>query len=296
MSSQLGIVSPRKCISVCPLVAPLVAKHGFSPTEAQKAKNSRRLSEAWETGSEGKENVSWGIGGSAKCASIFFFGLELLEEDERVQNSQHLGLASEIIMGLRMPGMENLMVMCLVISVRFCAPQPAMEPCDHQLFFVFGDSTLDVGNNNYLTGPDVPRANEPYYGVDFPGSVPTGRFSNGYNIADYLAKNMGFKSSPPAYLSLVRRTGLLVRSALGAGVSYASAGSGILDSTAATFPLSKQVKNFGGATKSQMVAKRGQRAVNHLLSKSVFLFSVGSNDLFVFALSADPEWRPRILQ
>jgi hypothetical protein len=57
-------------------------------------------------------------------------------------------------------------------------PPPAM--------FVFGDSTLDVGNNNYLPGPDVPRANKPYYGIDFPGSLPTGRFSNGYNIADYL--------------------------------------------------------------------------------------------------------------
>jgi hypothetical protein len=52
--------------------------------------------------------------------------------------------------------------------------------------FVFGDSTLDVGNNNYLAGPGVPQANKPYYGIDFPGSVPTGRFSNGYNIADYL--------------------------------------------------------------------------------------------------------------
>jgi len=35
--------------------------------------------------------------------------------------------------------------------------------------YVFGDSTLDVGNNNYLPGTNVPRANRPYYGVDFPG-------------------------------------------------------------------------------------------------------------------------------
>lgn len=51
--------------------------------------------------------------------------------------------------------------------------------------YVFGDSTLDVGNNNYLTGADVPRANRPYYGVDFPG-FPTGRFSNGANTADFV--------------------------------------------------------------------------------------------------------------
>jgi hypothetical protein len=51
--------------------------------------------------------------------------------------------------------------------------------------YVFGDSTLDVGNNNYLPGAGVPRANRPYYGIDFPG-FPTGRFSNGGNTADFI--------------------------------------------------------------------------------------------------------------
>ena len=35
---------------------------------------------------------------------------------------------------------------------------------------------------------DAPRANHPYYGIDFPNSEPTGRFSNGYNIADFIGK------------------------------------------------------------------------------------------------------------
>jgi hypothetical protein len=26
----------------------------------------------------------------------------------------------------------------------------------------------------------------PLYGVDYPGSKPTGRFSNGYNVADFI--------------------------------------------------------------------------------------------------------------
>jgi hypothetical protein len=52
---------------------------------------------------------------------------------------------------------------------------------------VFGDSTLDVGNNNYLQGKDVSRADKPWYGIDLPGSgKPTGRFSNGYNTADFV--------------------------------------------------------------------------------------------------------------
>ena len=56
--------------------------------------------------------------------------------------------------------------------------------------YVLGDSTLDVGNINYLPGTNVPRANRPYYGVDdFPG-IPTGsgRFSNGRNTADFIGR------------------------------------------------------------------------------------------------------------
>ena len=57
--------------------------------------------------------------------------------------------------------------------------------------YVLGDSTLDVGNNNYLPGTNVPRANRPYYGIDLPGSgKPTGRFSNGYNTADFVGTHV----------------------------------------------------------------------------------------------------------
>ncbi|CAL5080676.1 unnamed protein product [Urochloa decumbens] len=178
-------------------------------------------------------------------------------------------------------------VLCLLavvsLQVMMAAAATSSRP---PAMFVFGDSTLDVGNNNYLPGPDVPRANKPYYGIDFPGSVATGRFSNGYNIADYLAKSMGFPCSPPPHLSLTPSTGRLVQAAVSSGVSYASGGAGILDSTNGgnNIPLSKQVHYFK-STKSQMVAKLGSRATNLLLAKSVFLFSVGSNDLFVFAVA-----------
>ncbi|KAM0878776.1 hypothetical protein ACQ4PT_034662 [Festuca glaucescens] len=151
--------------------------------------------------------------------------------------------------------------------------------------FVFGDSTLDVGNNNYLAGADVPRANMPLNGLDYPGSKPTGRFSNGYHVADFISMKLGLKESPPAYLSLAPagNTSLVV-TALAEGVSYASAGAGILDSTNAgnNIPLSKQVVYFE-STRAEMQAKVGSAAVRVLLSRSFFLISVGSNDLFVFA-------------
>ncbi|CAN6216111.1 unnamed protein product [Urochloa humidicola] len=152
--------------------------------------------------------------------------------------------------------------------------------------YVFGSSIVDVGNNNFLPGPAVSRANRPFNGIDFPGSIPTGRFINGYNTADYVAKNMGFVLSPPAYLSLASNStsGPLVLTALTTGVNYASGGAGILDSTNAgsTIPLSKQLEYFN-ATKAKMVAAVGASAVSALLSRSIFLINIGNNDFYVFA-------------
>lgn len=52
-------------------------------------------------------------------------------------------------------------------------------------FFVFGDSLVDNGNNNYLA--TTARADSPPYGIDYPSHRPTGRFSNGLNIPDIIS-------------------------------------------------------------------------------------------------------------
>lgn len=52
-------------------------------------------------------------------------------------------------------------------------------------FFVFGDSLVDNGNNNYLA--TTARADAPPYGIDYPTRRPTGRFSNGLNIPDFIS-------------------------------------------------------------------------------------------------------------
>lgn len=51
--------------------------------------------------------------------------------------------------------------------------------------FVFGDSLVDSGNNNYLA--TTARADSPPYGIDTPDRVATGRFSNGKNTPDILS-------------------------------------------------------------------------------------------------------------
>ena len=54
-------------------------------------------------------------------------------------------------------------------------------------FFVFGDSLVDSGNNNYL--PTTARADSPPYGIDYPTHLPTGRFSNGFNLPDLISQH-----------------------------------------------------------------------------------------------------------
>lgn len=134
--------------------------------------------------------------------------------------------------------------------------------------FILGDSTVDVGTNSYLQESRA-RADFPHYGIDFPRSRPTGRFSNGLNGADFLgdpllllpsydmflrrfvhllcyvratfwplfefydwpARLMGYNSSPRPFLSLGSPLLSYLRNHAFRGANFASAGSGLLDLT-----------------------------------------------------------------
>lgn len=77
---------------------------------------------------------------------------------------------------------SSWMVLCMVVvALGTLAPHvEATRP-----FFVFGDSLVDNGNNNYLA--TSARADSPPYGIDYPTHRPTGRFSNGLNIPDIIS-------------------------------------------------------------------------------------------------------------
>lgn len=51
---------------------------------------------------------------------------------------------------------------------------------------LFGDSTVDVGNNNFVN--TLARSDFPPYGRDFDTKTPTGRFTDGRMVADFLGK------------------------------------------------------------------------------------------------------------
>ncbi|CAN1233861.1 GDSL esterase/lipase At5g33370 [Linum perenne] len=95
-------------------------------------------------------------------------------------------------------------------------------------FFVFGDSLVDNGNNNYLA--TTARADSPPYGIDYPTHRATGRFSNGFNIPDLLSQAIGASEPTLPYLSpALNGQRLLV------GANFASAGIGILNDTGIQF-------------------------------------------------------------
>ncbi|CAL5399884.1 unnamed protein product [Camellia sinensis] len=156
--------------------------------------------------------------------------------------------------------------------------------------YIFGDSIVDVGTNTYIPGSTA-RANFPFNGVDFAHSRPTGRFSNGLNSADFLAKLMGFKRSPQPYLFLVSLQSSLKRRKH-RGANFASGGAGLLDTTnEARCPiwsnqqkvvsLTKQIQQFFTVYNNR-VAVLGSDTTKKMLSKSLFFVSVGSNDIFVY--------------
>ena len=72
-----------------------------------------------------------------------------------------------------------IIFLAMVVSHSADGPLPGI--------FILGDSTADVGTNTLLPQTKV-RSDFPYYGIDFPHSRPTGRFSNGFNTADFLGQ------------------------------------------------------------------------------------------------------------
>ncbi|CAN1233852.1 GDSL esterase/lipase At5g33370 [Linum perenne] len=122
--------------------------------------------------------------------------------------------------------MSTILALAAVVAIlgSSIAPQASAAP---RAFFVFGDSLVDNGNNNYLA--TTARADSPPYGVDYPTRRPTGRFSNGYNIPDFISQSLGAESTLPYLSPELQGERLLV------GANFASAGIGVLNDTGIQF-------------------------------------------------------------
>ncbi|RXH98142.1 hypothetical protein DVH24_010467 [Malus domestica] len=85
----------------------------------------------------------------------------------------------------RTPICRVFTAVALIVAMAAIAPDAEAAPA----FFVFGDSLVDSGNNNYLATPS--SADSPPYGIDFPTHRPTGSFSNGLNFPDIISEQIG---------------------------------------------------------------------------------------------------------
>lgn len=86
----------------------------------------------------------------------------------------------------------QLVVLCVTFfifsSIRwFIEVESHSLPENHAAFFIFGDSFLDAGNNNYINTTTLDQANFwPYGQTHF--RFPTGRFSDGRLVSDFIGK------------------------------------------------------------------------------------------------------------
>ncbi|KAK4481129.1 hypothetical protein RD792_012006 [Penstemon davidsonii] len=138
---------------------------------------------------------------------------------------------------------------------------------------IFGDSVVDVGNNNNLH--TLIKANFPPYGRDFITHKPTGRFCNGKLAIDFTADYLGFDSYPPAYLSQDARGRNILK-----GVNFASAASGYYDRTAQLYravTLTQQLAYYKD-WQNKVVNLVGKDKANALFSGGIHLISAGSSD------------------
>ncbi|KAB2079143.1 hypothetical protein ES319_A06G211200v1 [Gossypium barbadense] len=171
---------------------------------------------------------------------------------------------------------NKLMTICLVIEIIGNHLRVPTICFAHNItaFFVFGDSLVEVGNNNYintLAKPVFPN------GIDFPKGTPSGRFTNSRTIADIIEEELGFKDYAPPFLAPNINGDMILK-----GVNYASSGSGILQSSGLIFGgricMDKQVDYFA-KTRQDIISRIGAPAAQALLRNSLYFVMIGSNDI-----------------
>ncbi|KAL3849022.1 hypothetical protein ACJIZ3_010904 [Penstemon smallii] len=138
---------------------------------------------------------------------------------------------------------------------------------------VFGDSSVDAGNNNYF--PTVARSNFEPYGRDFPGGRPTGRFSNGRIATDFISEAFGLRPIIPAYLDPAYNI-----SDFATGVTFASAGTGYDNVTAdvlGVIPLWKELEYYKDYQK-KLRTHLGDEKANQTIANALYMISMGTND------------------
>ncbi|KAJ3696570.1 hypothetical protein LUZ61_000275 [Rhynchospora tenuis] len=138
---------------------------------------------------------------------------------------------------------------------------------------VFGDSTVDSGNNDFIK--TIGKSNFRPYGRDIYGGIPTGRFSNGRLPTDFISEAFGLSPFIPAFLdpSYTIKDFVL-------GVCFASAFTGWDNVTADIFnviPISTQLEYY---KQYQVMLKeyQGEARAKETIRQALHAVSLGTND------------------
>lgn len=170
---------------------------------------------------------------------------------------------------LAWPSIVLITALLLEASELVRATSAALVPA----VIVFGDSTADPGNNNYIH--TSLKSNFLPYGRDFINHHPTGRFCNGKLATDFIAEGLGVKEAIPAYLDPNLSSQDLVT-----GVSFASAGTGFDDFTAKilnVIPVWKEMEYFK-EYQARLKYILGEQGASKLINEAFYLISAGTND------------------
>ncbi|KAA0059366.1 GDSL esterase/lipase 5-like [Cucumis melo var. makuwa] len=163
----------------------------------------------------------------------------------------------------------------LIFSTFFFIAQPSrihnLTSSQNRLaFFIFGDSFVDPGNNNFINTTEPFRANFTPYGQTF-FKYPTGRVSDGRIMPDFIAE---YANLPliPAYLDPHNK--LYIH-----GANFASGGAGVLVEThrGLAIGIETQLRYFKKVERS-IRKKLGDSRAYDLFSNSVYFFHIGGND------------------
>ncbi|XP_050210649.1 GDSL esterase/lipase 5-like [Mercurialis annua] len=140
--------------------------------------------------------------------------------------------------------------------------------------FIFGDSFFDVGNNNYINTTTQKQANFWPYGQTY-FNFPTGRFSDGRLISDFITEYANLPLIPPFL-----QPGFESREFF--GVNFASSGAGALVETYLGYVIDLHTQlRYYKKVETWLITKLGYNEAKKMISEAIYLFSIGSNDYTV---------------
>ncbi|CAH1431373.1 unnamed protein product [Lactuca virosa] len=155
--------------------------------------------------------------------------------------------------------------------------------------FVFGDSLFDPGNNPFVKNCTA-QANFPPYGSNFFGQ-PTGRFTNGRTVADFIAQFLGIELQKPFQEVYQEFTNGSRKDFPANGINFASGGSGVLPYTnknVGVTPIQVQLQQLQTLIDENRLHKTlisnslfFLESVSHFLDK---IYEVGARRIAIFSV------------